>query len=345
MAINARKEERKKELEKTRPSVKEQTRQQLDADLGRTTTATTATSRGGGAKTTTASGSTNKSNGKTSSVKADIRALLDADLGRASKKDKWDSFWKGVGKNVKAGATDSSLKNQAQYYAHNDPIQEKYVKGHTISGMNSDFTPERSLNRGYYTSRILDRVLDPNQRVGRESNQGTIYTQEEANRDIQALDEYRAKQDVRDYEADVATQQALQTISPDTKVGQIAVAASMGVARTLPSLAKDAVLTAGTAGLLSAAGFGKTAIRLAKEIPTLTVRTLRYYDDAFQQAIDNGATEEQAVRAAMQTALPNAAIESAGGLDALAGKKVGGGGKAATKAGFRRFGRSGTRYY
>lgn len=330
MAINARKEERKKELEKTRPSVKEQIRQQLDADLGRTTTATT--SSGGGAKTTTTSGGTTKASGQTSSVKADIRALLDADLGRTTKKDKWASFWKGVGKNVKAGATDSSLKNQAQYYAHNDPIKEKYRYNTVVNGKESTFTVDQSLNPGYHTSRFLDRALDPQHRVGRESNQGTIYTQEEANRDIQALDEYRARQDVRDYEADAATQQALQTIDPDTKVGQIAVAASMGVARTLPSLAKDAALTATTAGLLGAAGFGKTAIRLAKEIPTLTVRTLRYYDDAFQNALDNGATEEQAVRAAMQTALPNAAIESAGGLDALAGRMVGATGKAASKA-------------
>ena len=239
---------------------------------------------------------------------------------KAARKEKWASFWKGVGKNVKAGATDSSLKNQAQYYAHNDPIKEKYRYNTVVNGKESTFTVDQSLNPDYHTSRFLDRALDPQHRVGRESNQGTIYTQEDANRDIQALDEYRARQDVRDYEADVATQQALQTIDPDTKVGQIAVAASMGVARTLPSLAKDAALTATTAGLLGAAGFGKTAIRLAKEIPTLTVRTLRYYDDAFQNALNNGATEEQAVRAAMQTALPNAAIESAGGLDALAGK-------------------------
>ena len=317
MATNARKEDRKKNASL---SATDKIRARLTADLQRAGVETASP-----APAATAKPAATSTKSTTTSSVSQIRRQLETDLGlehseKAPRKDRWDSFWKGVGKNLKAGATDSTLKNQAQYYAHNEPVKNKYLKNRSFNGRESTFSLDTSYNPAYATSRVLDRMLDPQQRVGRESNQGTIYTQKEANRDIQALDEYRARQDVRDYEADVATQRALETIDPNTKVGQIAVAASMGVARTLPSLAKDAALTATTAGLLGAAGFSKTAVRLAKEIPTLTVRTLRYYDDAFQQAIDNGATEEQAVRAAMQTALPNAAIESAGGVDALAGK-------------------------
>lgn len=269
---------------------------------------------------------------------------LEEDKKKSSRKDKWSAFWEGIGKNVKAGATNSTVKNQQHYWSHNDPDAEKYVSRH-FSGMNTDISTDRGLNENYVTERLFNELFDPNNMVGQERGQGSrMYTQEDADKAIARADEYWGKQQQREQEAQAATQNAFEVIDPDTKVGEIALSAANSVAYTLPSLAKDAALTAASAGTLApaltAAGIGRMGVRLAAEMPTLTVRTVRYFDEAFQDALDAGATQEQAIRAASETALPNAIIESAGGLDALATKLVGQTGKAAARTALQAAGKT-----
>lgn len=269
---------------------------------------------------------------------------LEEDKKKSSRKDKWDAFWEGIGKNVKAGATNSTVKNQQHYWAHNDPDAEKYVS-RRFSGMNTDISTDRGLNESYVTERLFNELFDPNRMVGQERGQGSrMYTQEDADKAIARADEYWAKQQQREKEAQAATQNAFEVIDPDTKVGEIALSAANAVAYTAPSLAKDAALTAASAGTLApalaAAGVGRMGVRLAAEMPTLTVRTVRYFDEAFQDALDAGASQEEAIRAASETALPNAIIESAGGLDALATKLVGQTGKTAARTALQAAGKT-----
>ncbi len=243
--------------------------------------------------------------------------------GGASQKDKVKSFGKAMGKNLVAGATDSTYRNQAQYWAHHDPTADKYVSRH-VSGMNTDFDLDRALNTDYVTENVLDRLYDPQHRVGRESNQGTITTQADVDREIKNLDRYAAKQAQREAAADTATEEMFNTIDPQSKTGEVLLNASAGIARELPAMAEEAIITAASAGALGPefAGMriGKIGARLLKAAPATTARTMRYFDQAFQDALDNGATQDEAIKAASRTALPNAVIESAGGLDALAAK-------------------------
>ena len=243
--------------------------------------------------------------------------------GGASQKEKLQSFGKAMGKNLVAGATNSTYQNQAQYWAHHDPTDARYVSRH-VSGMNTDFDLDRALNPNYVTENILDRLTDPQHRVGRESNQGTITTQADVDREIERLDRYAGKQAQREAAADAATEKMFNTIDPQTKTGEVLLNASAGIARELPAMAEEAIITAASAGALGPefAGMriGKIGARLLKAAPATTARTMRYFDQAFQEALDNGATQDEAIKAASRTALPNAVIESAGGLDALAAK-------------------------
>lgn len=248
---------------------------------------------------------------------------------KASRNEKWDAFWKGIGKSAKAGALNNSVKNQQHYWTYNDPTNE-WGNKRTFT-RNSEVGDYSAHNVAHLSNFLFDTSRD----VGREHNEGSYYSQADNDRYMQGVEDYWQKQQQREAEREAATQNAFDTIDPNTKIGDIALKASMAVAYSAPSMARDAALTAVTMGALGpemlAAGFSRAAIKVATEIPATTVRTLRYFDEAFQGALDDGATQEQAAEAALQTAVPNALIESAGGLDALAGKIVGRVGKTAVK--------------
>ena len=252
---------------------------------------------------------------------------------KSSVKEKWNAFWKNVGKNAKAGThravNAGSVKDQQRYWTHNDPTAER--SSGKVSGMNTELSDYSNYNRQH----LLDFLFDTSRDVGREHNEGSYFTKEDNDRYMQGVEDYWQKQQGLEQEAHEATQNALDVIDPDTRIGELAVLVPGALAYTAPSMAGDIALTAATMGALgpemAAAGFSRFAIRLASELPATTVRTLRYFDDAFQDALKNGATQEQAVRAASEIALPNAAIEGAGGLDALVGRIAGRVGKTAVR--------------
>lgn len=252
-------------------------------------------------------------------------SLNTANRGRkANAGEKAGSMAKAVGKNLWSGITNRPYANQAQYWAHHDPTADKYVS-RRISGMNTDIDVKRGLNTDYVREHALERLFDPQNRVGRESNQGTITTQADVDREIKNLDRYAAKQARRDAAADTATEEMLDTFDPQTKAGAIGLSVVPALARTAPGMAADIALTAATGGLMGeklVADVGRFGARLIKELPATALRTARYFDNEFQNALDNGATQEEAVKYAARTALPTAAIEGAGGLDVLAAKML-----------------------
>lgn len=255
--------------------------------------------------------------------------------GGASRKEKLQSFGKAMGKNLVAGAANSTIKNQQRYWTHNDPTAEKYVSRH-FSGMNTERDVERGLNENYVTENLLDFLFDTSRNADREHNEGSYFSQADNDRYMQGVEDYWRKQQQREAAADTATENMLNTIDPQTKTGEVLLNASAGIARELPAMAEEAIITAASAGALGPefAGMriGKIGARLLKAAPATTARTMRYFDQSFQEALDNGATQDEAVKAAARTALPNAVIESAGGLDALAAKLGSGAAKSAGKS-------------
>ena len=137
-----------------------------------------------------------KDKGSTTAYDALMTSLSQSGISKskASRKDKWDAFWESIGKNAKAGATNSTVMNQQHYWSKNDPTAEKYVE-RRLSGMNTDVDMDRGLNENYVTERFLKNVFDPNNMVGQERGQGSrMYTQEDADKAIAKADTYWEKQ-------------------------------------------------------------------------------------------------------------------------------------------------------